>query len=301
MGMTENISVSAIIVTYNRKKLLLECISSLLSQESTALLDILIIDNASTDGTKDAVQEYIDKGIIQYFNTEANLGGAGGFEFGVRQAAKKNCDYVWLMDDDTIPNSTALKELLIAAEQLKSFGFLSSHALWTDGSTCSMNVQRKNIFRSLKAKEFKQKMIPVEYATFVSLFIPMAVVREVGAPIGDFFVWGDDWEYTRRISKKHKSYVVINSKVIHKMSTNNGGDISKELPERLQRQKYGYRNISYICRMEGFKGRIYHCLKILKDITKIIFKSESDKKERIGIIICGIKEGRKFNPPIKPI
>lgn len=299
--MAEKASVAAIVVTYNRKNLLVECINSLLSQEGTESLDILIIDNASMDGTEDAVKKYIDCRAIHYMNTGANLGGAGGFEYGVRQAAKKNYDYIWLMDDDTIPTSNALLKLLDAAKQLESFGFLSSHAVWTNETTCKMNVQRKDIFRKVDIREFRRKMIPVEYATFVSLFIPMSVVREVGAPIGEFFIWGDDWEYTRRISKKYKSYVVTNSKVIHKTSMNNGGDISNELPDRLRRQKYGYRNNYYICRMEGFKGRIYHCLKILKDIMKVILKSKSYKKERIEIIICGIIEGRKFDPPMKPI
>ena len=215
--MVENVSVVAIIVTYNRKKLLMECIDSLLKQETTALLDIYVIDNASTDGTNDAVRKRMDNGNIHYFNTGNNLGGAGGFEYGVRKAASGKYDYVWIMDDDTIPTCTALKEFLNVTEKLEPFGFLSSHALWTDGSVCTMNVQRKDIFRKLDLKEFEQKIIPIEYATFVSLFIPMRVVRDVGAPIGEFFIWGDDWEYTRRISKKYKSYIVTDSKVIHKI------------------------------------------------------------------------------------
>lgn len=299
--MAETISVVAIIVTYNRKNLLKECIYSLLMQDVTASLDIYIIDNASTDGTKDAIQEYIDNDAIQYFNTEANLGGAGGFEFGVRQAAKESYDYIWIMDDDTIPMSIALKELLEAAENIGSFGFLSSHALWTDGSVCTMNIQRKDIFRKLDLKEFDHKIIPVEYATFVSLLVPMPIVKEVGAPIGEFFIWGDDWEYTRRISKKYKSFVVTNSKVIHKTGSNIGCDISNDIPERIPRYKYGFRNDAYIGRQDGIGGRLYRWLKVVKNMIKVTFKSKNAKKERLRIILCGIKEGNKFNPQIKPL
>lgn len=297
----EECSVAVIIVTYNRKNLLIECIDSLLKQETTASLDIYIIDNASTDGTKESVRDYIDKGTILYFNTGLNLGGAGGFEFGVRQAAKGSYDYIWIMDDDTIPTHTALKELLNTAAHIGSFGFLSSHALWTDGSICTMNVQRKDILRKLNLEEFKKKLIPVEYATFVSLFVPMSVVKEVGAPIGEFFIWGDDWEYTRRISKKYKSYVVTDSKVIHKTATNIGCDISNDIPERIRRYKYGFRNMAFIRRQEGLKGRIYRWLNVAKNTMKVILKSKSAKKERLRIIYCGVKEGLSFNPQIKPL
>lgn len=299
--MSGKASVVAIIVTYNRKKLLMECVAALLKQEGTAPLDIFIIDNASTDGTREAAQSYIESGEVRYFNTGANLGGAGGFEFGIRQAAKHNYDYVWIMDDDTIPTCTALKELLDAAGHMGSFGFLSSHALWSDGSVCTMNVQRKDIFRKLKLNAFEQKVIPVQYATFVSLFVSMPVVREVGAPIGEFFIWGDDWEYTRRISKKYRSYVVTDSKVVHKTSTNIGCDISNDIPERIQRYKYSFRNGAYLGRQEGIKGRIYRCLSLSKCIAKVILKSKTEKKERLGVIFSGIKEGRSFDPQIKPI
>ena len=72
--------VAAIVVTYNRKKLLLENIKALLAQ-TYRNLDILIIDNCSTDGTKDAIQEYIKNKSIIYVNTGSNLGGDGGFQY----------------------------------------------------------------------------------------------------------------------------------------------------------------------------------------------------------------------------
>lgn len=293
--------VVTVIVTYNRKALLVECIESLLTQKSDSLLDILVIDNASTDGTKETIQKFIDDKSIRYINTGANLGGAGGFERGVREAAKGEYDYIWIMDDDTIPTESALQELLNVSTKIKNHGFLSSLALWTDGSVCTMNVQRKNIMKKLDLSEFNKDLIPVQYATFVSLFVPMSVVREVGAPIGEFFIWGDDWEYTRRISKRYPSYVATASKVIHKTGTNIGCDISDDVPERIQRYKYGFRNDSYIGKQDGIKGRAYRWLKVGKNIIKILLKSKTAKKERLNVIFEGIREGKSFNPENKPI
>ena len=104
--------VITVVVTYNRKKLLLECIKRLLDQKTDALLDILVIDNASSDGTKDAIQNFVDNGTIRYINTGANLGGAGGFEKGVREAAKDDYDYIWIMDDDTLAENDSLERLI---------------------------------------------------------------------------------------------------------------------------------------------------------------------------------------------
>ena len=292
--------VITVIVTYNRKALLVECIESLLAQKSDALLDALVIDNASTDGTRETIQRLVDDKSIHYINTGANLGGAGGFERGVREAVKGDYDYLWIMDDDTIPTETALQELIEASGRLQGHGFLSSLALWIDGSICTMNVQRKDIMRKLDVSEFEKEIIPVEYATFVSLFVPMSVVREVGAPIGEFFIWGDDWEYTRRISKKHPSYVVTASKVVHKTRTNIGCDISDDVPERIQRYKYGFRNDSYLGRQDGIKGRAYRWLKVGKNIVKVLLKSKTAKRERLKVIFEGIKEGRNYNPALNP-
>ena len=134
--------VGTIVVTYNRRNLLKDCIEALLKQNYKKQ-EILIIDNASTDGTKEYIDNLIDNKKVFYFNTGANLGGAGGFNYGVREALKRNYDYVWLMDDDTIAeNNNALKSLVGKASYLKDdFSFLSSIAKWTDGKICKMNRQ----------------------------------------------------------------------------------------------------------------------------------------------------------------
>ena len=80
--------IIAVIVSYNRKKLLKEALEHLLHQQNVKF-DILIIDNASTDGTKEYIVDYLQKDNILYHNTGANLGGAGGFSLGVKWALKK--------------------------------------------------------------------------------------------------------------------------------------------------------------------------------------------------------------------
>jgi GT2 family glycosyltransferase len=96
-----NKTIAGIVVTYNRLALLEECIEALMAPTDQSF-DILIIDNASTDGTGERMQDYVRNGSIRYFNTGENSGGAGGFNYGIRKAYELGYEYFWLMDDDTI-------------------------------------------------------------------------------------------------------------------------------------------------------------------------------------------------------
>ena len=115
--------VTAVVVTWNRKALLLECLDCLRRQ--TARADVLVVDNASTDGTGEALKPLIQAGEIAYVNTGKNLGGAGGFQLGVKAAVEAGYDCVWIMDDDSMPTPTALEALLTAAGEIGDFGWLS--------------------------------------------------------------------------------------------------------------------------------------------------------------------------------
>lgn len=139
-----NDKTAAVVVTYNRKDLLLKNIESLLAQTCKDVLDILIIDNASTDGTREVIDEYISKKEVYYYNTGANLGGAGGFNYGIKLATEMGYGTLWILDDDTLPTSTALDELRKKDQELgENYGFLSSKVLWKDGSICTMNIQKE--------------------------------------------------------------------------------------------------------------------------------------------------------------
>ncbi len=288
--------VVAIVVTYNRKGILQQCLDKL--QNQTIPLDIIVVDNASTDGTEELFKTHATN--IFYYNTGSNLGGAGGFNFGVRKGVEAGYRYLWLMDDDCFPEQEALDELIIAAKQLNDdFGFLSSLAYWTDGELCNMNVQRKTLTKKISKED--QNYSEIIIATFVSLFIKAETVRKVGLPIKDFFIWSDDLEYTRRISKKNKCYLITRSKVIHAMKSNQKVNISCDSNDRIMRYKLLYRNEMYIYRHEGIGGILYYMGRIIYHLLKVMISKSDDKCKKIHIIVSSVKEGIRFNPAIEYI
>lgn len=291
--------VASVVVTYNRKELLKENIESLLNQKCDLVaLDILVIDNASTDGTKEYIHKYIDSNKIIYINTGSNLGGAGGFNFGIKYAAGHNYDYIWVMDDDCMPTETALSEFMKYDRKLNgNYGFLSSKILWKDKSICKMNVQRKTLTKYVD--DFNSDIIQITMASFVSCFIPSKIVKEMGLPIKEFFIWTDDWEYTRRISRKYKCYLIPSSVCIHKSKSNFGANIATEGADRLDRYNYLYRNDVYLYRREGFKGFAYEFVRLNGHALRVLLKAKDNKMKRMGYIIRGTKNGFKFNPKIE--
>ena len=78
-------SICAVVVTYNRKELLLRCLQAL-EQQSYSLEHIVIVDNASTDGTVDFLEQqgYLENPKVTLLSLLENQGGAGGFHAGIK-------------------------------------------------------------------------------------------------------------------------------------------------------------------------------------------------------------------------
>lgn len=286
-------SVAAVVVTFNRLELLKQCVDSLRAQ--TVHCDILIVDNASTDGTGQWAASQPD---LAYRNTGSNLGGAGGFNLGMRWAVEAGCEYVWVMDDDTLPKPDALEKLLEADRILKGgYGWLSSVALWTDGSECKMNRQKLKKSYYDYSPLLKYGLVQAEQATFVSLFLRRETILRVGLPIKEFFIWGDDIEFTRRIAVREGTpcFLAGGSQVVHATKNNKGSNIALDDPERIGRYFYAFRNEAYLYRQEGIKGRLFCFAKRGRDFLRIM-RYGKPKLRRLGVLARGIWAGAVFRP-----
>ena len=291
--MTELSRIAAVVVTYNRLPLLRQCLAAFAAQTAQNLT-IFLVDNASTDGTAEAVAEMALPNLV-YRNTGKNLGGAGGFAYGVREAALAGYDALWLMDDDTLPTPTALEELLRADRDLQGqYGWLSSRALAPDCTDQPMNLQRVTPYKDLP--DFNGERIPAVMASFVSLFLRTETVRRYGLPIAEFFIWSDDWEYTRRISRSQPCYVVPASRVVHAMQNPGIVNIAADVPARWERYRYFYRNDVVLYRREGVRGWLWLLAKDAWHTVQVLRSPQGRKVWRIGIIWKGFFAGVRFHP-----
>lgn len=250
-----NDNVIAIVVTYNRKALLMECLDAILNQ-TYSITKLLLIDNSSTDGTDEALKEngYLDKEVIEYVKLESNTGGAGGFYEGMLRAQKYQYDWIWMMDDDTIPKEDCLEKLLEAKSQINGpISFLASSVFGANGEF--MNVPKINTRKAENGYSYWYQylnfgIVNISMATFVSILVNKKAIDKCGLPCKDFFIWGDDSEYTTRLSKYYgDAYFVGSSVAIHKRALTSSISIDNEqAPGRIDMFHYKFRNAAIINR-----------------------------------------------------
>lgn len=290
--------VAAVVVTFNRLNLLKENIKAL-NEQSFMLSHIIIVNNNSSDGTKEYLDKYKDDNKYIIINTKKNIGGAGGFNRGLKSAINDtNDDYFWLMDDDTMPTYNSLDALVNKANLLKNkFGFLCSNVRWKDGSPSNVPDLSENWQGPIE-----EGLLSVDIATFVSFFVNRDSLNAIGYPIADFFIWGDDIEYSLRLNKEFDCYMVINSKIIHKSQTKTSNQsIITDNSDRIDRYFYSLRNLMYIGHKYQGKNFVRLFLGKMKLIVQILFRSNDMKFKRISIVLNAFFKGLKFNPQVEKI
>lgn len=299
--------INSVVVTYNRLSLLKENIAALKAQ-TYPVHAIFVINNCSTDGTKEYLQDFADDRQVVVFNLEKNLGGAGGFSKGIKEAVMSGCDYVWLMDDDTIPTPTALEALMEVNKITTSpIGFACSKVVWTDGSQHQMNKVSLKYQNGLKTPITYQTDVPNIYlcrnCTFVSVLISSSAVYELGLPISEFFIWHDDIEYTERISShNYLCFFVQDSVVLHKTAINYAAHPDIAPPETAWKFYYQARNTTYMKRMKE-KNKFFFYFSMLNKY-RIYMHRIGKRKDGNGqlfkdAIRKGCLDGLKFAPVIE--
>lgn len=242
-------NVAAVIVTYNRKVLLMECLTAILAQ-TNAVTKIVIINNASTDGTEELLEEkgILENPAVEYHRMETNTGGSGGFYTGLDVVKNmSDIDWAWIMDDDTIPENMCLEKLLQASEEDEKASFFASCVKGMNNEP--MNVPFIDERTSDNGYEdwymkLDKSLVKIRKATFVSLLIKRNAIQKCGLPCREYFIWGDDFEYTTRLTKYYgPAYLVGDSWVCHKRFNAKAISIeNEEDAKRIKNYFYSYRN-----------------------------------------------------------
>ena len=234
--------VAGVVVTRNRLELLKQNLAALRSQTRPPD-EIIVVDNGSNDGTAEWLSAQKNLTVIR----QQNVGGAGGFFTGIKQAYQRGHDWFWCMDDDVIPKSDALEQLLNSAKSSDiRTGFLSSVVRWTDGSINLMTAPNVHPAYSSLMELFPQGLLRLSSASFVSILVHRRAVAKKGLPLREMFLWFDDEEFTRRITDDFDGYQVLASEVEHRTKTNYWVDFNHMGGLSPDYLKYGLRNFIFM-------------------------------------------------------
>lgn len=209
-------SVCAVVVTHNRYEMLTRCLAALEAQ--TRQVDaILVVDNASTDGTPERLAA--DHPSAELHRLGENVGGSGGFEAGVAEGVRRGHRWLWLMDDDVLPADDALEQLLTTRDRLAAVAdpvVLASRVEWKDEQLHPTNLPGIDFRRYYETLESAaERALPLRWSSFVSVMIRTDAIARHGLPLGRYFIWFDDVEYTARILRDEPGFFVPRSVVRH--------------------------------------------------------------------------------------
>lgn len=229
--MPGRLKVAAVVVTYNRKELLKECLDALLSQ-TRPLDSIILMDNASTDGTPEFLREhgYLGNPVIDYVRLPENTGGAGGFHHGVKRGHEKGFDWVWLMDDDAEPFRDCLFLLLKSINMIKNhnIGVIAPVVINENGDICKhcralIDINKFPSVVSYLGPEYyiSDRPLRITHASFVGPLISKNIINRIGYPDKNFFIYYDDLEYSIRINNFANIYLIPKAYIIHKERKSN--------------------------------------------------------------------------------
>ncbi|MDX6675546.1 MAG: rhamnopyranosyl-N-acetylglucosaminyl-diphospho-decaprenol beta,3/1,4-galactofuranosyltransferase [Solirubrobacteraceae bacterium] len=280
----------AVVVTYNRRGLLAECLDRI-ERQSRPPDHVLVIDNASTDGTPAMLAE---RDGIETVRLHENLGSSGGFAEGLRRAHERGDDWIWLLDDDTFADDRCLETLLAgAARAPRAPSLVCSVVRWRDERLHPMN---RPWFRLGRRAEFAEAagagLALVRTSTWVSTMVRREAVSRHGLPAAPFFVWLDDMEYTGRLLRDGTGYMVPESVAWH--WTPHPYDTLTDARERFY---YKARNHLWLLRGSSFGGveRLGYALAYLRALWLYLRRSD-DKSGALRTAGRGIRDGLRRQP-----
>ena len=295
-----DMKIAVVLVTYNRAPDLAVTLAAYMEiQEDFEY--IVIVDNCSTDNTQDVLDQYkSDLGEkVVIVSSDQNLGGAGGFRIGVERATKLDIDWIWIGDDDAIPDSGCLRAMQSnASDSNNVYGAVALVAGCAENRLCwpaPVRVAEKEIALASKLSDMEE-VSDVGMLPFLGFFISKEKVFEIGLPNAEYFISGDDVEYCIRVLATGSKLLQVKSSIVRHP------DIPRYIVRILGkdlyclkmppwRRYYDVRNRIWNARLAyGCYGGVYTSLTlILRMILTIVFEGVGFKQCKA--YVRGIKDG----------
>ena len=295
--------IGVVIVTYNRLELLkktLDCFSKQTKLPSY----IILVDNASTDGTKEFSQEWLNKeGPFKKYliSSKTNTGGSGGFYMGEELAVTLDADWIYCSDDDAFPEPDALeKASLFLESQPDSINQISviKPMVYSYGEIDLTQCRRVKkigfipVFIKAKKSEYEKEVFETHIVTYVAPVINKKSLKKAGLVKKDYFIWCDDDEHFSRLNKYGKILCVPSVKIHHDITHANIGYDWKYfygIRNKLDWYKEHFGYVSYIyCKFQTLGVTFVRCLlhptKAMQILKIVLDAFKAEKEGKFGLL-----------------
>ncbi len=215
--------IAGVIVTHDRLADLERCLAAMRSQ-TFPLAGLIVVNNASSDGTREWLDAQPDVIAIH----QGDEGPAGGMYTGIKVAYESGYDAIWVLDDDALPDSTALERLVEAPANDGSNVVCSMIVSRDDPESLAFPVPRLSTYSSLfdyyrkvtdRVSDLRAESDERGYAWSMFMngaLLPRGVVADVGLPKREFYMGGEETEYHYRVrSRGYNTFVVLDSVCRH--------------------------------------------------------------------------------------
>jgi GT2 family glycosyltransferase len=210
--------LSIIIVSFNTKRLLKGCLTSIFKNGFKGKLEVIVVDNASKDGSALMMTKNF-KQVILIKNKE-NFGFAKAINQGIRKSKGK---FVLLLNPDLLLKKSSLDSMVNFAKKEPSLGAIGGRLLDPDGSVQGSCFYLPTLWRAIINSKFFLKYAPqgkkakeVEVISGAAFLIPRKIIKEVGLLDERYFLYFEDLDYCRRIKKADlKVFYLPQAEFIH--------------------------------------------------------------------------------------
>ena len=273
--------VCAVIVTYNRLSLLIGCIDSLRNQ-SYPLDSIIVVNNDSTDGTKEWLERQTDIIVIN----QSNIGGAGGFHTGTKYAYEKGYDWVWLMDDDVEPTPNCLENLFVYNSQdigiIQPLRIFNGKPVLFESKELNLSDFSVDLHSAFVTLDDISTPCYVAAIPFEGPLVKREVFTKIGFPNKDYFIFYDDTDFSLRTQIAGYKILLIPTAILQKKILPSTEKVSLSW-----KKCYDIRNYAFFNRVYGhnWKVRYLRSLKSSYHYIRYCYRNNNDMSLSISIKI----------------
>jgi GT2 family glycosyltransferase len=277
-----------VICNFNKKEYIRGCLNSILDANLDNIsCDIIVVDNASIDGSVQMIKEEFPNVIL--IENKENTGGAGGFATGMKYTLENEYQYICIQDNDTTVDKLAFVNLKEYLDNNPKVGVVGATILKMDEPEIIQEVGANLDFENFgftlnyKDKKFIKEELPdsinCDYVPACCFMTRLDVLKKVGVFDENYFIYWDDIDWSTRVrANNYEIHAITNSFVWHK-----GGG---RLLLNTFKQYYYYRNrLVYFSKYVSFEDYERFVNQFLVDLNNIIYFSNSKNTPQIGLTI----------------